>query len=162
MHRARFCVAVSSSNRLASPAIQFKLAVPAQSRVSLCDASVRLKRLARHRLEEALPVELELLVLELALGGEDLALRVETVIEWLPPIGARVLPQGAVALRLLDVELLLLHPLLEVQLVEPACVRRAEIVGACAGALLQLEVECVVLLLHVQAARVGSTGGQGG
>ena len=129
--------------------------------LKLTRAERRLERLARHRLEEALPVELELLALELALRRENLALCIEAPVERFGRVGSRLLPQRALALDLLDIELLLLHALLQVELVEPALVRRAEIVAPRPRALLKLEVECVVLLLHVQPPRVGRGTWQG-
>ena len=83
-----------------------------------------------------MPLELELLVLELALHREELALRISTPVERLRRIGPCLRPQRVIALDLLHVEPLLLHALLEVKLVEPMGIGGAEIVTPCPGALL--------------------------
>lgn len=129
--------------------------------LQLSGADRRLEGLARHRLEQTLALELELLALELALRRKYLALRVDAGVGDCAWNRTRLLPQRMVALDLLYVELLLLHALLEVELVELARVGRAQVVAPRPGALLQLEVQRVVLLLHVEAARIGGGRRQG-
>lgn len=109
-----------------------------------------LERLARHRLEQPLAVELEALKLERALLRENLALRVEAAIEHLGGTCAGAAAQRTLALDLLQLELLLVHALLQLEVVEPARIRRAQSVAACLRALAQLEVERILLLLDVQ------------
>jgi hypothetical protein len=53
-------------------------------------------------------------------------------------------------LKLLLLELLLLEPLLQVKLIEAALVRGAEVVTPRTNALLKIQVERVLVLLHVQ------------
>ena len=108
----------------------------------------------RQRLEQPVPIELELLVQELALHREALALRADTPVERLRQMGPRVRPQRVITVDLLQLEPLLLHALLEVKLLQPARIGGAEIVSPCPGALLQQEIECIALLLDVQAVRV--------
>jgi hypothetical protein len=124
-------------------------------------ADRRLKRLPRRRLEQALAIELEALVLELALLRENLALHLEAPRGRFRRGHASVPAQRVISDRLLKLELLLFHALLEVKLVEPARIVRREIVAPRPCALPQAQLEGVLLLLHVEP-RIGREGARRG
>jgi hypothetical protein len=115
----------------------------------------RLQWLARYRLQQSLPIELEALKLELAFLGEELALRLE-------PAGVvrRLPPQARLTLGLLLLELLVFEPVLKLQRVESARIGRRKIGGAPAKTLLQLEVERVLLLLELEPPMLGNDVGR--
>jgi hypothetical protein len=113
-------------------------------------ADRRLKRLPGRRLEQALAIELEALVLELALLRENLALHLEAPRVRFRGAHAGVLAHRVISDGLLKLELLLFHTLLEVKLIEPARIARREIVAPRACALPQAQLEGVLLLLHVE------------
>lgn len=67
-------------------------------------------------------------------------------------------PQDILALSLLLLELLIFEPLLELQRVQAACVRRRKILRATADALLQLKIQCVLLLLQLETPMLEISG----
>ena len=94
-----------------------------------------------------MPIELEALNLELALLRELLALPFEAT-----RVMGCLAAQAELALELLLLELLVLKSLLELQRVESARVLRCELGRPAPDALLQLEVERVLLLLELELA----------
>ena len=92
-----------------------------------------------------MPIELEALNLELALLRELLALTLEAT-----RVMRCLAAQTQLALKLLLLELLVLQSLLELQRVESARVFRCELGRPAPDPLLQLEVECVLLLLELE------------
>ena len=112
----------------------------------------RLQRLARHRLQQPLAIELELLRLELALLRVDLALCADPGVRDARRQCVRLAPQELVAVRLLELELLLLQTLLEIELIEPPRVGGREVVAARAQALLEVQIERVLLLAELKLA----------
>ena len=100
-------------------------------------------------------IELKALDLELALLREQLALRVQCAVAEFGRDGAG-LSQGAIALDLMHFELMLFQPLLKLELVQPPGVLRREVMLPRAQALLQPEVERVLLLLELKPAVIHS------
>jgi len=100
-------------------------------------------------------IELEALELELALLREQLALRVQRAVAEFGGDGAG-LSQRAIALDLMHFQLMLFQPLLKLELVQPPCVLRREVVLPRAQALLQPEIERVLLLLVLKPAVIRS------
>jgi hypothetical protein len=113
-------------------------------------ADRRLKRLPRRRLEQALAIELEALVLELALLRENLALDLEAPHGRFRRAHAGLLAEHMILGRLLKLQLLLFHALLEVKLVEPSRIVGREVMAPRACALPQTQLAGVLLLLHVE------------
>jgi hypothetical protein len=111
-----------------------------------------LQRLARRRLQQALAVELELLDLQLALLRESFALRAQVRVARPRRQRRRVAPQELVALNLLLLELLQLQALLEIELIETSRIGRREVVAPRTHALLQIQIERVLLLPQLQLA----------
>ena len=101
-------------------------------------------------------IELEALDLKLALLREQLALRVQRAVAELGRDGAG-LSQRAIALDLMHFELMLFQPLLKLELVQPPCVLRREVVLPRAQALLQPQIERVLLLLDLKPAVIRGT-----
>jgi hypothetical protein len=104
--------------------------------------------LPRQRLQQALAIELEALHLQLTLLRGELAFAIEAACG-LGPIGQSA-PQHVLALPLLLLELLVFQTLLKLQRFHAARVRRREILRAAADALLQLEIQGVLLSLELE------------
>ena len=64
------------------------------------------------------------------------------------------MPERLLALKLLKLELLLLEPLPQVKAFQPDSVGRLECASARTAALSKPQVECILLLLHVEPAGV--------
>jgi hypothetical protein len=113
----------------------------------------RLQRLWCRGLQQPVLIELETLDLKLALLREELALHVERAVAEFGCNRAG-LSQRAFTLDLMHFELMLLQPLLELELLQPACVLRGEVGLPRAQALLKTQIERVLLLFHVQPALI--------
>lgn len=110
-------------------------------------------------MQQPLPIEIEALDLELALEGEQLALRREAPVE---AIGRQrgIRSEQVLALELLPIQLLLLQPLIELKLLDSACIGWAHTVLARGEALLKAEIERTLLLLDLKMTpRCGKIGG---
>jgi hypothetical protein len=111
-----------------------------------------LERLARRGLEQPLAVELELLRLKLPLLLEDFALRTQACVCGAGRKRTRFAAHPLVLKELLLFQLLPLKPLIEIEPVETARVGGREIRTARAQALLEVEIERVLLLAKLELA----------
>ena len=111
-----------------------------------------LQRLARHRLERALAVELEALELQRALLRESRTLRFQLARPHVRRKRSALTFERPLSLTLFKLELLSLQALTQGKLIEPARVGRIESVTSRSCALPQLKVERILLLLDVQPA----------
>ena len=117
--------------------------------VELARRRSRLKRLSRGRIDQLPLLPLEALQLKLPLLRENVALQsgLGVTRKW---IRARAVSPRAIAVNLLLLELLLLEALPEVKLVEPALIRGIEIGTSRTHALLEMQGERVLMLLHLE------------
>ena len=103
-------------------------------------------------MEQALAVDLELLQLEQALLSVDAVLSADARVARAVRKRARLAAQALVALDLQVLELLLLKALIEVELIEPARVGGREIVAPGTQALLEIQIQRVLLLAQLKLA----------
>ena len=103
-------------------------------------------------MKHALALDLELLKLQQAFLGVDVALGADVCIAHARRQRARVAAKPLVALDLQVFELLLPEALIEIELIQPARVGRRKIVAPGTQALLELEIQCVLMLAHSKLA----------
>src|SRR4051812_18743530 len=117
--------------------------VRTSGQVQLRRTDRRLQRPWRERLDEPLLIEIEKVQLELALLCELFALRLQPGIGRSVGVRGGIASQQEVAGNLLLLELLLLHALLELQLVETARIGGREVGVRRAQRLLKVQIERV-------------------
>ena len=122
--------------------------------VELRGANRRLQRLRSRGLEQPLLFELEALELKLPLLREEAALHVERAVAAFGRSRFGI-HQRALALELGELELMLLQPLLDLETMEPLRILRREVRLPRAQALLEPQIERVLVLLEMQPAVIG-------
>lgn len=115
----------------------------------------RLQRSPWQRLYEPLLIEVEALRLQLALLSKQIALQVHAPAHVIVAQERPASFEHALAVGLVQLELLLPETLLQLELLDSACIGGARIVTPRAQAVvLQVEVERILLLLQLQVAAV--------
>lgn len=122
------------------------------SQIELWITDGRLQRCARHRLHELALLEIELLHLQLALGGERLPLAIDAVLADVRRKLRGLLAQLKVAMSLLLFQKLLFHPLLHLKLVEASRVGRREVLAASDESLADAQAQRILLVLKLKVA----------